>query len=152
MSVRGRCAVAQIYSFNPQKWVLHGSGRRRRILAPRKPRGVYTNPLHSHRWVYATTRIDLAVLYAVLGMPSCEWRWEYLPGEDGLQKLHIWLPSSVRFRRGYVHILPREKFYFPKTGSTLVGSPYRVRPIRIIPVYPFMVHAWLERGWIGRTL
>lgn len=111
-----------------QKYLMHGSPRRRppRTLMPRKQHIVFPNkPQLTRTRVYATAYVPVAIMYAIIGLPSKAWDWQIIK-TDGKWIMYCRMLGRIPVRDGYIHIVPRKPFR--ELGSPLIYSSFRPVP------------------------
>ncbi len=118
------------------KYVLHGSPKKLSVIEPRQAQS--TNPMHAKYGVYATSYLNIALLYAAIHEDRTLWGWR----ADFAKSLEIQLVSSVPLqgKKGYLHVLPREPFEVVEEGFTLIAR----KPI--VPKKTFSVDPGLLDG------
>lgn len=135
--------MKRLESISHDQFVMHGTTKRLRhgALIPRKQWIKFPNkPELCRKRVYATTVIDIAVIYAVVDIPSALWDWR-LMRVNGEYGLYCRMKQEASLCSGFIHVLPRRQF---KTLQKrfIYSSRQRVRPVQTIRI-PDGVLPWL---------
>lgn len=126
-----------------KKYLMHGSTKRKPLcaLTPQKQYIIFPNrPELTRTRVYATAYVPIALMYAVIGLPSEWWDWRLMK-TNGQWIMYCRIHCQIPVRNGYIHIIPRKPF--KELGSPLIySSSRRVPSIERIRV-PAGTLAWL---------
>lgn len=131
--------LERIHKISHEKFVIHGSTSKRKVLVPKRPDPTARNKDLHRKAVYATSVVEVAIMYAVIhGDP----KWRYFKGGEFV----LYFPEEgYKLREGYIHVCRKEEF----EGNPLVLSSSRpVRPVEIIKVHPAMLEELGEKDRI----
>ncbi len=122
--------LERIHKISHEKFVIHGSTSKRKVLVPRRPNPIARSKELRRKAVYATSVVEVAIIYAVIhGDP----RWRYIKGGEVV----LYFPEEgYKLREGYIHVCRREEF---KGNPLVLSSNRQVRPVEIIKVHPAML-------------
>ncbi len=126
-----------------KEYLMHGSTKRKPLhgLTPQKQRIIFPNrPQLTRTRVYATAYIPIALVYAIIRLPSEYWDWQLIK-TDGNWIMYCRMRCDVPVCHGYVYIVPRKSF--KELGGPLICSSFRrVSSIRRVRV-PASTLRWL---------
>ncbi len=122
--------LKRIEKISHKKFVIHGSITKRSVLIPKKPLPSARVKTFHQKAVYATSVVEIAILYAVIhGDP----RWKYIPKEG----FCVIVPEGgYKLCEGYIHVCLRKDF---KGGPLASFSKKPVVPTDVIKVHPDML-------------
>jgi hypothetical protein len=118
------------------KYVLHGSPKKLSVIEPRQ--AISRRPEHSQRGVYASSYVNIALLYAVIHIDRTLWGWR--ADFDKSLKIDIITSVPLSGEEGYIHVLPRAPFKVVDEGFTLLTRE------PIAPRQVFSVHKDVLKG------
>ncbi len=110
------------------RYVMHGSPYELEIIEPRRT-GRDDVPAYNHLGVYATTCIEIALLYATIHTKRTEWG--FAP-QTTTSTLDVRVPLGFIHGPGFVHILPKEGFEELTLAAFVSHKP--VRPVEVFPI------------------
>lgn len=121
-------AMGSLRRLPKERFVLHGSKKRSRLLSPRRPRPArIRTPFQNQEAIYATENPIIAIAHATIDNP----KWQNVQKKGVL--LFIEQGDTIRPHGGYVHVLPRKGF----VGTARMSYSRRpVKPVAVIKIHP----------------
>lgn len=111
-----------IEKISHRKFVIHGSIRKTSILTPKRPKPKAKNKLLRQRAVYATSFVEIAIMYAVInGYP----KWKLVKGKGFCLSIP---KDGLLVSGGYIHVCKRKDFNWDPVVS------FSKKPVRVVKV------------------
>ncbi|MDB5260632.1 MAG: hypothetical protein JWN37_863 [Candidatus Nomurabacteria bacterium] len=131
--------VYPLIRIDRENFLFHGSPWLLSKVEPRKAICTTGIPENNLNAIYATTSSGIAILHAVLRIRS---KHGYL--HWGLRNRKVIVTGrNVRYRTGYVYVLPREYFAPVRNGLFYVATT-PIIPYKIFRVEPQMLHEYFD--------